>query len=68
MRKRRPPARLHEAVHARDARHPPPHARLAAELGPSHDRTRKALESIVALSTAWGRDGDAARYRSLLTE
>jgi hypothetical protein len=34
--------------------------------GPRYRRTREALERVVRLYEAWGRLGDAARYRQAL--
>jgi serine/threonine-protein kinase len=43
-------------------------ARIEAGLGPDHDRTRQAVERLVALYEAWQKPEDAARYRARLDD
>ncbi len=42
------------------------HDGLKASVGEKNTRTRKAVESLVALYEAWGRPDDATRYRAML--
>jgi hypothetical protein len=39
--------------------------RLAAALGPAHERTREARARLVALYEAWGRPREADRFRAV---
>ena len=42
------------------------HGILAGNLGDGHDRTTKAIETLVELYDAWERPGDAERWRGRL--
>ncbi len=42
------------------------YAVLVDQLGPSHRRSRGALEKIIDLYDSWGRADEAAKYRRLL--
>jgi hypothetical protein len=42
------------------------HHALAAQLGPDHRRTQRALGRIVELYNAWGKPAEAAEYRARL--
>lgn len=41
---------------------------LKTTLGEGHQRTRKAFESLALLYDSWGKQDDAARYRTLLEQ
>jgi len=35
-------------------------------LGAGHPRTKEALQSVIALYERWGKNSEAAKFRSLL--